>query len=109
MVVQLIHKEIMKMARFDTAPTTVTLSGLSWTEHYGCYRTTLGFILDLTFSYTSTDPKDSTQKGYKVCVGKMTLKKRAKDPIEAAAMAVEYASYCLHQALTKLPAVTATS
>jgi hypothetical protein len=84
------------MAKYiEVEPTSPTLVGIVWHEHFGCYRTTVAEWLELSFSYQND--------GYRVVVAGHTVKARGRDPQSAAALAVAAARIFLRKALEALP------
>ena len=84
------------MAKYiEVGPTSPTLAGLVWREHFGCYSAKVAEWLELSFSYQ--------KGGYRVVVAGHAMRARGRDPQSAAALAVEAARMLLRKALEALP------
>jgi hypothetical protein len=71
------------------------LAGLQWSERYGCYSTKVNNWLELSFSYVSNE-------GYQISVAGKRLKGRAKEPKDAATLAVLGARQLLLRTLEQI-------
>lgn len=80
-------------------PTKPTLAGLEWHESHGCFGTSVNNWLNLSFSY------DGVNGGYIIEVSGHEINSRAKDPEEAASLAIKAAKLWLSRATEKLNAL----